>query len=100
MYSAQSQSFGSGTDNVEATGMNLNHANERIFSPVENSDIIKAVNGSGGGTAQAQPTSMGDVHLHVHAIDASGVAKFLGDNKHGIRDAVNQSYAENSGGGL
>lgn len=101
MYSAQSQSFGSGTDNVEATGMNLNHANERIFSPVENSDIIKAVNGSGGGTAQAQPSNSGwSGDLHVHAIDAAGVAQFFDQHKHLMRGSLNQSYAENSGGGL
>jgi hypothetical protein len=43
---------------------------------------------------------MGDVHLHVHAIDAKGVAGFLDKYKHNIRSAVNDSYAENSGGGM
>jgi hypothetical protein len=43
---------------------------------------------------------MGDVHLHVHAIDAKGVADFMDKNKHIIRGALNNSYAENSGGGL
>jgi len=43
---------------------------------------------------------MGDVYLHVHAIDAKGVAGFLDKYKHNLRAAVNDSYAENSGGGI
>jgi hypothetical protein len=47
-----------------------------------------------------QTASMGDVHLHVHAIDGKDAARFISDNKHVIRGAINDSYAENSGGGL
>jgi len=56
--------------------------------------------GAKQGTMPTQPASMGDVHLHVHAIDAKGVAGFLDKYKHNIRSAVNDSYAENSGGGM
>jgi hypothetical protein len=38
--------------------------------------------------------------MHVHAIDAKGVAQFLDKYKHNIRSAVNDSMGENSGGGL
>lgn len=42
--------------------------------------------------------SGGDVHLHVHAIDAKSSVQFLMANKHAVRSALNASYAENSGG--
>jgi hypothetical protein len=101
MYTASGAQYASGTPYVPETGYNLNHAGERIFSAVDNSQITKAVTQSAdSGKMPAQPQSMGDVHLHVHAIDAQGVAQFLGQYKHNIRSAVNDSYAENSGGGL
>lgn len=54
--------------------------------------------GGGNGAPQQQAVSSGDVHLHVHAIDAKGVAQFLDTYKHDIRNSLNNSYAENSGG--
>jgi hypothetical protein len=100
MYTASGASYASGNPYVQETGLNLNHAGERIFSGVQNSDIVKAVTEGNRGQMPVQPASMGDVHLHVHAIDAKGVAGFLDQYKHNIRSAVNDSYAENSGGGL
>jgi hypothetical protein len=99
-YSASAAQYATGTSYVPETGYNLNHAGERIFSSVDNSEITKAVTEGNRGTMPAQTPSMGDVHLHVHAIDAKGVAGFLDKYKHNIRSAVNDSYAENSGGGL
>jgi hypothetical protein len=51
---------------------------------------------SGANTMPAE--SGGDVHLHVHAIDAKSSVQFLMANKHAVRSALNASYAENSGG--
>jgi hypothetical protein len=39
-----------------------------------------------------------DVSLHFHSPDAKGAMQLFMDNKHHIRAALNQSYAENSGG--
>ena len=100
MYTASGASYATGTPYVPETGLNMNHAGERIFSSVDNSAITKAVTEGNGGKMPVQSTSMGDVHLHVHAIDAKGVSQFLDKYKHNIRSAVNDSYAENSGGGM
>jgi hypothetical protein len=100
MYTTSAASYATGTPYVPETGLNMNHAGERIFSSVDNSAITKAVTEGNGGKMPVQSTSMGDVHLHVHAIDAKGVSQFLDKYKHNIRSAVNDSYAENSGGGM
>jgi gas vesicle protein len=99
-YTASGASYATGTPYVPQTGLNMNHAGERIFSSVDNSQITKAITEGNRGTMPVQPASMGDVHLHVHAIDAKGVSQFLDKYKHNIRSAVNDSYAENSGGGM
>jgi len=100
LYTASGASYASGTPYVEQTGLNINHAGERIFSGVDNAAMVRAVTQGNSGSAPAERPSMGDVHLHVHAIDAKGVADFMDKNKHIIRGALNNSYAENSGGGL
>jgi hypothetical protein len=41
----------------------------------------------------------GEVHLHLHAIDGKSSMQFLRANKHQIRAVLNESFAENSGGG-
>jgi hypothetical protein len=97
-YTAQAASYAVGTDYVPGTGMAMLHAGERVVPSDQNERITQAVEGAGRMPVQA--ASMGDVHLHVHAIDAKGVAAFLGQYKHNIRAAVNDSYAENSGGGM
>jgi hypothetical protein len=38
--------------------------------------------------------------MNVQAIDAKGVSQFFDRHKHTMRSALNDSYAENSGGGL
>jgi hypothetical protein len=100
MYGASGASYATGTPYVPQTGLNQNHAGERIFSSVDNSTMVKAITEGNRGKMPVQTTSMGDVHLHVHAIDAKGVSQFLDKYKHNIRSAVNDSYAENSGGGM
>jgi hypothetical protein len=97
MYSAQGASYDIGSDSVPATGWNLNHAGERIIPSDQNERITQAME---SGSKMPTQAPMGDVHLHVHAIDAQGVSQFLGKYKHNIRSAVNDSYAENSGGGM
>jgi hypothetical protein len=88
-----------GTDSVPRDGLSIIHRNERIMPSDQNERITRAVESVGDSTRMPPASGFGgDVHLHVHAIDASGVQKFLNDNKHGIRSAVNASYAENSGG--
>ncbi len=40
----------------------------------------------------------GDTNLHFHSPDSAGAYQLFMDNKHHIRRALNESYAENSGG--
>jgi hypothetical protein len=97
-YTTSAASYDVGSDYIPQTGWNLNHVGERIIPSDQNERITQAI--EGGGKMPVQAAAMGDVHLHVHAIDAKGVAGFLDKYKHNIRGAVNDSYAENSGGGL
>jgi hypothetical protein len=56
----------------------------------------------GGGTSSRSlpvAPSSSPVNLHFHSHDAKGAYDLLMDNKHTIREALNSSYAENSGGG-
>jgi hypothetical protein len=98
MYSASPGSYAIGTDSILETGWNLNHQGERIIPSDQNERITQAI--EGGGKMPVQSTSMGDMHVHLHANDAKSGAQFLMDNMHVIRAAFNQSFAENSGGGL
>jgi hypothetical protein len=100
MNSSSPASYATGTSYVPETGYNLNHAGERIFSSVDNSEITRAVTEGNGSRMPVQPASMGDVHLHVHAIDAHGVVQFFDKYKHDILSATNDARGENSGGGL
>ncbi len=54
--------------------------------------------GGGGATSQAPANDGPDVHLHFHTPDPKSAHRFLMDNQHSIRAALNNSYAENSGG--
>jgi hypothetical protein len=51
-----------------------------------------------GGTKRAVATSSAPVNLNFRSHDAKGAYQLFMDNKHHIRAALNQSYAENSGG--
>jgi hypothetical protein len=97
MYSASTAQYASGTDYVPGTGLALLHEGERVVPSDQNERIAQALE---GGRMPVQSASMGDVHLHVHAIDARGVAQFLDKYKHNILSATNDARAENSGGGL
>jgi hypothetical protein len=97
-YSSSAAQYDIGTDSVPHDGFAMIHAGERIIPSDQNERLTTAL--EGGGKMPVQSQSMGDVHLHVHAIDAKGVAQFMGQYKHHIRAALNDSYAENSGGGL
>lgn len=67
--------------------MDAVHANYR--NAMQSNDAQRS---SGGGDRT--------LNMNVHALDARGVAQFLDKYKHHIRAAVNDSHAENSGGGL
>lgn len=95
-FGASAASYAVGSDYIPSTGFNLNHEGERIIPSDQNKRITRALEAS---TKMPAASSLGgDVHLHVHAMDTKGVKQFLFENKHGIRAALNSSYAENSGG--
>jgi hypothetical protein len=97
-YTASAASYAVGTDYVPGTGMAVIHQGERIIPSDQNERLTRAVESQG--KMPVRQAAGGDAHLHVHAIDAAGVAAFLGKYKHDIRSAVNDSFAENSGGGM
>jgi len=96
--SASTAQYATGTDYVPGTGLAILHKGEGVFDSSRNERVTQAVESMS--RMPVQSASMGDVHLHVHAIDAKGVTQFLDKYKHNIRSAVNDSYAENSGGGM
>jgi hypothetical protein len=97
-YTQSKASYASGTDYVPSAGQYTLHPGERVMPSDQNERITQAIEGNG--KMPVQSSSGGDVHLHVHAIDAQGVSKFLDTYKHNIASAVNDSRGENSGGGL
>jgi hypothetical protein len=48
--------------------------------------------------SRMQPLQQRDVNLHFHSPDAKGAHRFLMDNMHSVRAALNGSYGENAGG--
>lgn len=106
MYTASAASYDVGTDSVPRDGFAMIHRNERIIPSDQNERITRALNvhaayRSTMSSAAAQRGG-GDktMNMNVHAIDARGVAQFFDEHKHTMRSALNDSYAENSGGGL
>jgi gas vesicle protein len=97
-YGESKASYAVGTDYVPETTNYLLHQGE-IVTPADDAAKIRQARG-GNGKMPVQSQSMGDIHLHVHAIDAKSSMQFLQDNKHHIRAALNDSFAENSGGGM
>lgn len=98
-YSASTAQYDVGVNSVPRDGMAFIHRNERIVDAGRNERITRALEASAEAPRMAaQPAGSWSGDLHVHAIDAQGVSQFLSDNKHGIRAAVNESLAENSGG--
>jgi hypothetical protein len=98
MYSTAVAQYARGTDYVPETGMYKLHEGEGVFDSNRNERVTQAIESSS--RMPVQSTSMGDMHIHLHANDAKSGAQFLMDNMHVIRAAVNQSLSENSGGGL
>jgi hypothetical protein len=98
-YSAVQGTYATGTDFVPATGLYQLHEGEGVFDRDRNERITQAIEGAGKAPAQgADGGWQGD--LHVHAIDARGVANFFEKYKHVMRSSFNNSFAENSGGGM
>jgi hypothetical protein len=101
-YSESKASYAVGTDYVPETGPALLHQGEMIV-PADQAEQVRQARGTASGPSGKMPVqsqSMGDIHLHLHAIDAKSSMRFLQDNKHHIRAALNDSFAENSGGGM
>jgi hypothetical protein len=97
MYSASGAQYATGADSVPGTGMALVHQGERIFSTDQNERITQSIESAGRMPTQPAGWS-GDIHIHAH--DTQTGISFLMNNKHVIRNAMNASLAENSGGGL
>lgn len=106
MYPASAAQYAVGSPSVPETAMALVHQGERIIPSDDNQQITRALNvhnsyqaamRSGGSRSFGGSRTL---NMHVHAIDGKGVQQFFGQYKHTMRDALNQSYAENSGGGL
>jgi hypothetical protein len=78
----------------------LNHyqAAQLINGGATHSDMARYYGASSTGTTQPAASSSADVNMHFHAPDANSAYNLFMDNKHHVRAAVNQSYAENSGG--
>jgi hypothetical protein len=98
-YGMAKASYDVGTDYIPATGINLNHQGERIIPSDQNERITRAIESQGIMPTQSQNSGWSG-NLHVHTIDAHGVAQFFDKYKHLMRGSINNSYAENSGGGL
>jgi hypothetical protein len=91
--------YATGTDFVPETGPYTLHRGESVFTATERERTVRALEASAAPRripAQAAGAWSGDIHIHT--IDAKGVKQFLDQNKHLLRSALNQSYAENSGG--
>jgi hypothetical protein len=98
-FSASAAQYDIGTDSVPRDGMAMIHENERIFPSDQNERITRALEAGADSTRRPAASAWGgDVHLHVHAIDAKSSTQWLMANKHVLRSAVNESFAENSGG--
>ena len=114
-YTASTAQYAFGTDSVPGTGYALLHDKERVMPSDQNERITRAVESGASLSAvhasyqkamqssdARRGSSGGDrtMNMNVHAIDSKGVSQFLDKYKHQIRSAVNDSYAENSGGGM
>lgn len=64
------------------------HEQEMVLPRAQADAVRGLADGSGGGSG-------GTVNLHVHAIDAAGVKKFLMDNSQHVADAVKKQFRNN-----
>jgi hypothetical protein len=98
MYTFSGASYDVGSPFVPEDQVAQVHRGERIFTADHNERMTSAFEKAA--TMPVQSGFGGDVHVHMNAIDAASGVNFLMQNKHVIRGAVNDSLAENSGGGL
>ena len=97
-FAATAAQFDIGTDFVPGTGMAVIHQGERIIPSDQNERITRMVEGYEPTRAAVQSNDAWGGDIHIHAIDAKSSIRWLLDNKHNVRAAINASYAENSGG--
>jgi len=98
-YTASAAQYDVGTDAVPRTGMAVIHQGERIVPSDQNERITRAVESGAESTHMATAGAWGgDVHFHVHALDTKNARQAFMDHKPLLRAAINESYAENSGG--
>jgi len=86
-------SYDVGTNFVEKDQVAKIHEGERVMTKGEN-QIFTNVMRQAQDPTNKPSASEGDIHLHVHAIDAAGVKKFFMNNKHVVAGAV-RSAARN-----
>jgi hypothetical protein len=80
-----------GATRTQMAGYYAQHAAPQM-APAYRSTMQQAASGGNGHTY-----NNGDTY-HVHAIDAKSFEDRILQSKHAVRGAVNESYAENSGG--
>jgi hypothetical protein len=110
MYTAQGASYAVGTPYVPHDMTAQIHEGEGIFRADQNEVLTRSVGGladlhsayKASMSRGSTPSGGGDrtMNMNVHTIDSQGVAQFFDKYKHHMRSALNDSNAENSGGGL
>lgn len=110
MYTASKASYAVGSPYIPADMTAEVHKGESIFRADQNEVLTRSVGGLADlHSAYKQSMSTGrvqgwggtrTVNMNVNAIDRAGVANFFDEHKHTMRSALNDSLAENSGGGL
>ena len=104
-YPASAASYAVGTNYVPRTALYTLHQGETVMTADEN-QRIRQTHAAYKATMQSSSARGGfgggdrNLNMSVHAIDAKGVAQFFDQYKHHMRSALNDSYAENSGGGM
>lgn len=110
MYTASKASYAVGSPYIPDDMTAQVHKGESIFRADQNEVLTRSVGGLADlHSAYKQSMSSGrvqgwggtrTVNMNVNAIDRAGVANFFDEHKHTMRSALNNSLAENSGGGL
>ena len=85
---------------------NVYQRNKSTLDALNSGASMDAIHANYRNTMQSRDAQRGasggdrTLNLHVHAIDSQDAARFFNKNMHIMRGALNNSIAENSGGGL